>query len=72
MPTSINKSNHSEEWILSKELAKRNRTLKIILAVVVALWLVTIAGWVISSDNVSGSLFLGESDGQTLYETEVS
>lgn len=71
MPTQKNKSNHSEEWILSKELAKQNRTLKIILAVVVALWLVTIAGWIISSDNVSGSLFL-ESDGQTLYETEVS
>jgi predicted nucleic acid-binding Zn ribbon protein len=41
----INNTCHSEEWILSKELAKRNRTLKIILVVVVALWLVTIAGW---------------------------
>lgn len=70
---------HSEEWSLSKELAKRNRRLQIVLAIVVTLWLVTIAGWVVtlgldgsrvSSDNVSESLF-SESD-ESVHETEVS
>ena len=72
--------NHSEEWCLSKELAKRNRKLKIALLVVVVLWLVTVIGWMVTlatvsntlPDNVSESLFLGESDGQTIYETKVS
>lgn len=72
--------NHSEEWCLSKELAKRNRKLKIALLVVVVLWLVTVIGWMVTlaavsntfPDTVSESLFLGESDGQTIYETEVS
>lgn len=71
---------HSEEWSLSKELAKRNRKLKIALLVVVVLWLVTVIGWMVTlsavyntlPDTVSESLFLGESDGQTIYETEVS
>ena len=70
----------SEEWSLSKELAKRNRKLKIALLVVIVLWLVTVVGWMVTlatvsnalPDTVSESLFLGESDGQTLYETEVS
>jgi hypothetical protein len=70
---------HSDEWILSKELAKRNHRLRIVLAIVVTLWLVTIAGWVVTlglddskdvSGEVSESLFL-ESD-EAVHETEVS
>ena len=37
---------HSEEWSLSKELAKSNKRMFITLIVVIALWFSTIAGFV--------------------------
>lgn len=66
------KSNHSKEWCLSKELAKRNKKLKVILTIVVALWLVTVIGWGITlkyhtkitpSKTVSEESLFIESDG---------
>lgn len=72
--------NHSEEWCLSKELAKRNRKLKIALLVVVVLWLVTVVGWMVTlatvsnalPDTVSEQFSFAESDGIAIHETEVS
>lgn len=73
--------NHSEEWCLSKELAKSNRRLRIVIAVVVALWLVTVIGFFVTSNNngdniekatVSEQFSFAESDGIATHETEVS
>lgn len=73
------KINHSLEWSLSKELAKRNKRLQIITVVIIVLWLVTALGWCVTLKNNSlltdalseESLFF-ESDGQNMYETKVS
>lgn len=72
---------HSVEWSLSKELAKSNRKLRIIVVILITLWLVTVAGLIItlkskcadiSSNSVSEQISYTESDGITIHETEVS
>lgn len=42
---------HSYEWSVSKELAKQNRRLASALMIVIALWIMTIAMWVLTNNE---------------------
>ena len=55
---------HSAEWSLSKELAKSNKRMFIILLVVIALWFTTIAGFVVYLNQYDFTDYEVQQDGE--------